>query len=285
MSTIRTHPADSYVGLGILFTLIVGIIMIFLGLFFAFPQTAIPFDMIFVLIGLLCIFLAFVGFIMCSERLRRATVTEALAARGPAFSLGILMIILGAIIGAAFMTLVVNAIILVAFLSFIAGIFFILAHSNIQVEHYPAPGIPTGEVAAEIPTPIEQVPGAGVPGEILATIEGKQGSIKGQTLAISSDDVTIGRRGKGWRPATTDIALSDATISRPHAKISLEDGNFYISDLNSRNLTYLDGVPLTRGEKRLISDGSKVKLGKRVAFTFRSGGTPVEQGGEETPVS
>jgi VWFA-related protein len=68
------------------------------------------------------------------------------------------------------------------------------------------------------------------------------------------------------RAQTNTVALSDATISRQHARIRLEEDHFVLYDLGSANGTFLNG---TRVEQPVaIKDGDTVRFGE-VEFTFK----------------
>jgi pSer/pThr/pTyr-binding forkhead associated (FHA) protein len=64
---------------------------------------------------------------------------------------------------------------------------------------------------------------------------------------------TIGRRGDN------DIVLDDATVSRSHAKIRLQDDTFVIADMGAANPTKVNGQEIGRQPLR---DGDEVEIGK-----------------------
>jgi pSer/pThr/pTyr-binding forkhead associated (FHA) protein len=53
----------------------------------------------------------------------------------------------------------------------------------------------------------------------------------------------------------------DPKISRAHAEIKLEDGQFVIADRNSVNGTYVDDIRIARGMSTPITGAVKVRLG------------------------
>lgn len=71
------------------------------------------------------------------------------------------------------------------------------------------------------------------------------------------------RIGKGPQ---NEIVLTDASVSSTHAMISFADGVFTISDLGSRNGTFVNEVRLT--EPRRLQHGDLIKMG-HCAITFR----------------
>jgi serine/threonine protein kinase len=74
-----------------------------------------------------------------------------------------------------------------------------------------------------------------------------------------ADNVTIGRQ------ADNDIVFRDNRISRRHARISLENGRFYISDLETRHGTFVNGVPVHKHE---LQDRDEITLGVGCQLLF-----------------
>lgn len=63
------------------------------------------------------------------------------------------------------------------------------------------------------------------------------------------------------RSAGCTIVLDTETISRYHFSITREDENIYISDLDSANGTYVDGVRLASNTQREMRGGEEVQIG------------------------
>jgi hypothetical protein len=61
-----------------------------------------------------------------------------------------------------------------------------------------------------------------------------------------------------------------AGISRQHARLTLKDDQYWIEDLNSVNLTYLNDQRLTPDRPVRLKDGDLIRLG-RLLVTFRAG--------------
>jgi two-component system response regulator GlrR len=103
------------------------------------------------------------------------------------------------------------------------------------------------------PLVTEDLVPAGVAGEIrgftLTVLEG------GPTRVWSS---TGSRCAIGSHPAS-DLVLDDATVSRFHCEVSIDDGGARIRDLESRNGTLVDGVRVVDGYLR---PGSAIRLGR-----------------------
>lgn len=89
-----------------------------------------------------------------------------------------------------------------------------------------------------------------------------QGPDKGSTLKTQDDVILIGR-------GSDQVPLTDQTVSRRHAELKLADGGRIISDLNSANGTYVNGVRLTKP--------TRLKYGDQI----RVGSTLLVYGGEE----
>ena len=59
-------------------------------------------------------------------------------------------------------------------------------------------------------------------------------------------------------------------ISRKHACITWQKGEFYLSDLDSTNHTFLNGSELLQGEKRMLKNGDQIMVGKEILIFYRS---------------
>jgi transcriptional regulator with GAF, ATPase, and Fis domain len=94
--------------------------------------------------------------------------------------------------------------------------------------------------------------------ETRAELEVLAGPLKGTSIPLSADQISIGRE-----PSNV-ISVVDAGVSRKHCIILQAGGEFKIQDLNSRNSTFVNGVPVT--ERTLIS-GDEIKIGNSL-FLF-----------------
>ena len=72
----------------------------------------------------------------------------------------------------------------------------------------------------------------------------------------------------GKKKEEVDLVLKDASVSRMHARIIMQEGNVYLEDLNSTNGTFQNGLRLQPYEKRKLEEGDEIKFGK-VVFIFR----------------
>jgi two-component system, NtrC family, response regulator HydG len=93
------------------------------------------------------------------------------------------------------------------------------------------------------------------------------GPLKGQTFGLSETDFSIGRD-----PANS-LCIDDALISRQHARIRQEPTGFSIADLNSRNGTFVNSVPVTA---RTLESGDRILIGDSLLLfvSDKDAGTP-----------
>jgi transcriptional regulator with GAF, ATPase, and Fis domain len=78
------------------------------------------------------------------------------------------------------------------------------------------------------------------------------GPAKGKTFDLAQAEFYIGR------DAANSLCLSDALISRQHALIRAEGTEFRIVDLNSRNGTFVNAVPIS---ERVLETGDRIQIG------------------------
>lgn len=86
----------------------------------------------------------------------------------------------------------------------------------------------------------------------MATLIVLQGPDKGRTLRTADDVVLIGR-------GSSQLPLTDQTISRRHAELRFVDGAWVLADLNSANGTYVNGARITRPVR--LRHGDQIRLG------------------------
>jgi eukaryotic-like serine/threonine-protein kinase len=84
----------------------------------------------------------------------------------------------------------------------------------------------------------------------LVVVNGPQ---RAQQLPFKGPAAVIGRNRN-----SCEIVLDDSIVSRQHARIELERDRFYISDLNSVNGTFVNGVQVARQELR---DRDEIRVG------------------------
>src|SRR5690348_6610639 len=91
-----------------------------------------------------------------------------------------------------------------------------------------------------------------------AELEALAGPLKGTSIPLTGDQISIGRE-----PSNV-ISVVDAGVSRKHCLIVQDAGQFKIQDLNSRNSTFVNGVPIT---ERVLASGDEIKVGNSL-FVF-----------------
>jgi Nif-specific regulatory protein len=94
--------------------------------------------------------------------------------------------------------------------------------------------------------------------DISAELEAVAGPLKGSSIPLAEDEVSLGRE------PSNRIPLLDAAVSRRHCVITRNAGQFKIQDLNSRNSTFVNGVPVT---ERTLASGDEIKIGNSL-FVF-----------------
>ena len=73
-------------------------------------------------------------------------------------------------------------------------------------------------------------------------------------FGLDRDVVRIGR------DAGSELAIDDQRVSRSHAQVVRRSDGFYVEDLGSHNLTYLDDLPLAPNSPALLRDGSRIGI-------------------------
>ncbi len=88
----------------------------------------------------------------------------------------------------------------------------------------------------------------------------RTGPTPGKVYAINKTENIIGR------DTTCDIVINDSEISRKHARLVINPGNYLLEDLGSTNGTFVNGQRLM-GPHSLRS-GELVMFGENVSLTF-----------------
>jgi len=86
----------------------------------------------------------------------------------------------------------------------------------------------------------------------VATLIVLQGPDKGRTLRTIDDQVLIGR-------GSTQVPLTDPTISRRHAQLQAADAGWLLTDLGSANGTYVNGVRIQKPTR--LKHGDQIRVG------------------------
>jgi pSer/pThr/pTyr-binding forkhead associated (FHA) protein len=82
----------------------------------------------------------------------------------------------------------------------------------------------------------------------------------GRRVAVFTGENVIGREGDGV------IAVSSPTVSRRHARLTIDDRGATLEDLRSKNGTFINDQPLASPVP--VSDGDIVRIGS-IVLTFR----------------
>jgi pSer/pThr/pTyr-binding forkhead associated (FHA) protein/ribosomal protein L40E len=86
------------------------------------------------------------------------------------------------------------------------------------------------------------------------------------------DSLKIINLGKPNEQFPPDIDVSgfpnSEIVSRIHARLTVEDDKFYIEDLGSSNGTYVNHLPLDKGDRHQLKMGDQISLGKEDKVTF-----------------
>ncbi|HLG97376.1 MAG TPA: sigma 54-interacting transcriptional regulator [Bryobacteraceae bacterium] len=89
-------------------------------------------------------------------------------------------------------------------------------------------------------------------------LEAIAGPLKGTSIPLTEDEITIGRE------PSNAVSLLDASVSRRHCLIKRDSDGFRIQDLNSRNSTFVNSVPVA---ERVLASGDEIKIGTSL-FVF-----------------
>ncbi|MBI1786449.1 MAG: sigma 54-interacting transcriptional regulator [Acidobacteria bacterium] len=95
------------------------------------------------------------------------------------------------------------------------------------------------------------------------------GPLKGSILALGDRAVSIGRDESNW------ICVDDPAASRRHCLLSPDPQGARIADLESRNGTFVNGVPVS---ERLLAHGDEIKAGDSVFLFLIPAGPAIESG-------
>jgi transcriptional regulator with GAF, ATPase, and Fis domain len=88
-----------------------------------------------------------------------------------------------------------------------------------------------------------------------ARVEAVSGPLKGKLFLLTSDEVSIGR------DPSNEISLLDSLVSRRHCIIHKEGNAFRLRDLESRNSTFVSGVPV---KERVLVHGDQIRVGNSI---------------------
>jgi pSer/pThr/pTyr-binding forkhead associated (FHA) protein len=119
---------------------------------------------------------------------------------------------------------------------------------NVSIEHDPT--------IAWDPTPIasdDEGSGAKLEGAFAWALTVETGPQKGLTYVLGPGNTVAGRGG------ACGIFLADVTVSREHARFSVDANGLSMTDLGSTNGTYVNGLRRDAGK---LSEGDEIMIGK-----------------------
>ena len=90
------------------------------------------------------------------------------------------------------------------------------------------------------------------------------GPMAGQSIPIGPGALSIGRGDEN------DVVLDDATVSRHHAQVTYQDGQYFIEDAGSMSGTLVEGMQATR---TLLASGATLQMGES-EFMFMQAESP-----------
>jgi hypothetical protein len=90
-----------------------------------------------------------------------------------------------------------------------------------------------------------------------------KGVLAGQSISITRQSVIIGR---GGTDLECDIVLPERQVSRQHAEIYVDQGRYFLRDLDSKNGTYLNGQPVNGSVELRDSDEIQIALCEHFRF-------------------
>jgi len=86
-------------------------------------------------------------------------------------------------------------------------------------------------------------------------LEVVSGPLKGRFFPLTAAEVSIGR------DPSNSVPLLDSLVSRKHCLIRKEETGFCLQDLDSRNNTFVSGVPV---KERLLTPGDQIRIGSSI---------------------
>lgn len=94
-------------------------------------------------------------------------------------------------------------------------------------------------------------------------------------IVIDKHDIVLGRDDPGAKPTRGNLSRFNAYglgVSRNHAQITYEDGQYILTDLGSANGTWINRDRLLPHETRVLQHDDRVWLGKLVLVVYLANG-------------
>ena len=102
------------------------------------------------------------------------------------------------------------------------------------------------------------MPNQEVEKESYARLEAVSGPMEGRTFSLDQEEISIGRE------PSNHISLLDALVSRRHCVLRCKGAEVRLEDLDSRNSTFVNGVPV---KERVLEHGDQLRVGNSI-FVF-----------------
>ena len=90
----------------------------------------------------------------------------------------------------------------------------------------------------------------------------KNGPAPGRIHSLDKSEILIGRE------AGSDVFVNDVEVSRQHARLTEQAGNYVLEDLGSTNGTFVNGQRVV--SPRILQPGDTITLGENVSLTFEA---------------
>lgn len=101
--------------------------------------------------------------------------------------------------------------------------------------------------------------GGGAAGSRVTIVRKKTGT----SVPVNAPEFIIGKESN-----RVNYCVNNNAVSRQHAKITLNNGSYFITDMNSSNFTYLNGRQIPANTPQLLHSGDIIKLADE-EFEFR----------------
>ena len=90
----------------------------------------------------------------------------------------------------------------------------------------------------------------------------RSGPTPGAVFNLGGDQLTVGR------DSTNDVVITDAEISRRHARLTFQGGKYILEDLGSTNGTFVNGQRLAG--PRVLKAGEVVSFGEQIVLVYEA---------------
>jgi len=126
--------------------------------------------------------------------------------------------------------------------------------------------VPQPEVAGKAAAGVNFPPSSKSTAKAHARLVIERGKSVGKQFTLSADESQIGRwdaDGGIFPDVDLDSDDPEAKVSRRHARITLNEGKYFLEDLGSTNGTFVNrGKRLPPGERHPLKDGDEIIVGK-----------------------